>query len=306
MSAPVEPEPTPAAESAPEPESRWPLRVAPLTFVGAMLSLIVASVAAVTTVSVLGFDASVIEEQEWIAGIPMGILWVLAAVTVPWLLLGPQAPSDFGLRSAPLWRTLGKLLILLMLFGLLSQLYTSAAGVTQDDNERLQNSPFGEGVLADLLLLVLFVVTAPLAEELLFRGVIYRALRDGLWGARALRIGLSAVISGVIFGLMHLSGGQDAFIPVLVLFGVILALAYEWTGSLYAPILLHAGNNTLAVATTAEPSADWFPIAFALAPLVTLLVAWGLARILAHLHRTAAASVRASALPPSVDRPDGV
>lgn len=302
MSEPAEPLPAPA----PDLERRWPLRVAPLTFVAAMLSLIVVSVAVFTTTSLVGIDTSTVEDQEWLVGIPMGVLWVVAAIAVPWLLLGPQLPADFGLRQVPLWRTVGKLLLLLVLFGLLSQLYTSAAGVSPDDNERLQNSPFGDGVFQDLLLLVLFVVTAPLAEELLFRGAIYRGLRDGLWGARALRVGLGAAISGVIFGVLHVSGGQDAFIPVLILFGVILALAYEWTGSLYPPILLHAGNNALAVSTTAEPSADWFPIAFAVAPLVTLLVAVGLARILAHLHRTADASVTPSPLPPPIDRPDGV
>lgn len=82
-----------------------------------------------------------------------------------------------------------------------------------------------------------YEVVAPISEELLFRQVIYKRLRkiSPIW--------LSAVISALLFGLYHgnLVQGIYAFIM-----GVFLALVYEWTGSILAPIVFHMIANHLS------------------------------------------------------------
>ncbi|MFT7580369.1 MAG: membrane protease YdiL (CAAX protease family) [Myxococcota bacterium] len=80
------------------------------------------------------------------------------------------------------------------------------------------------------------VVLAPLAEELIFRGFLYRNLRDRLGPAAGL------FVSGAVFGAVHLD--PERIIPLTAL-GVVFGLLYEWTGSLLVPIAVHAVWNFL-------------------------------------------------------------
>jgi membrane protease YdiL (CAAX protease family) len=90
-----------------------------------------------------------------------------------------------------------------------------------------------------LVLLVIFaVVLAPVFEELLFRGFAYPALKQ--------RFGLvpALLLVSVVFALNHLHA--QSLLPLFVL-ALGLGLAYELTGSLLAPITMHAAFNGLMV-----------------------------------------------------------
>ncbi len=93
-----------------------------------------------------------------------------------------------------------------------------------------------------LLAAMLFVacVLAPLNEELLFRGAIFRFCRQRFGRAMAL------LISGVLFGALH--GNWASLVPLAVL-GAVLALAYERTGDIRVPIVAHGlfNLNTLVI-----------------------------------------------------------
>jgi uncharacterized protein len=86
---------------------------------------------------------------------------------------------------------------------------------------------------------VLLVAVAPFAEELFFRGFLYQAFRNS-FGVLP-----GALLSAVIFGAIHLEFFKLVQLAIL---GVILALLFEKTKSLWAPIILHAVNNSLAFA----------------------------------------------------------
>ncbi len=81
------------------------------------------------------------------------------------------------------------------------------------------------------------VVAAPIAEEVLFRGVFQGSLmkKYGAWGG--------IFITSVIFGLAHLIPQQMVAATVT---GVILGYVYYRTGSLPAVIAIHAANNAFA------------------------------------------------------------
>ena len=90
-----------------------------------------------------------------------------------------------------------------------------------------------------LVILLLFAVSvAPVFEEFLFRGFAYPALKQrfGLW--RAL------VLVSAVFALSHWHG--PSFLPLFV-FALGLGLAYELTGSLVAPITMHALFNATMI-----------------------------------------------------------
>lgn len=77
---------------------------------------------------------------------------------------------------------------------------------------------------------------APVAEELVFRGVMYGALKDKLGGVFA------AVIVSAVFALIHFS--LIAILPIFLLSIVLIAL-YERYADLTAPIAAHCAFNTI-------------------------------------------------------------
>jgi membrane protease YdiL (CAAX protease family) len=88
--------------------------------------------------------------------------------------------------------------------------------------------------------IALIVVCAATSEELCFRGMLFGGIRERLPGLAA------ALASGVIFGALHALTGLTA-VPPLIVFGVVLALLYERTGSIIPGVILHALNNTVAL-----------------------------------------------------------
>ncbi|MDA3023583.1 MAG: CPBP family intramembrane metalloprotease, partial [Actinomycetota bacterium] len=88
------------------------------------------------------------------------------------------------------------------------------------------------------------VVLAPVAEELLFRGLLHRGLR------RRLRIVPATALSSVLFAVVHVDVAlsQPLALVGLTLVGVILAVASERTGSLIVPVVIHAVHNAVTIA----------------------------------------------------------
>ena len=85
-------------------------------------------------------------------------------------------------------------------------------------------------------------VMAPLVEETIFRGVLYRHLRDmTAWSRVLLSTFSSAAISGFVFAAIHPQG--IFVVPVLGTLGFIFAVVREWRGSLIAPMVMHAIHN---------------------------------------------------------------
>ena len=105
---------------------------------------------------------------------------------------------------------------------------TDSAELLVRDGERLVFWP-------NVALVGIVVVLAPAVEEFLFRGLLLHRL------AERLGVPLAVGLSGLLFGLVH-----DEVLGH-TLFGVAAALLYLRTGSLWAPIILHAANNTVAV-----------------------------------------------------------
>lgn len=87
------------------------------------------------------------------------------------------------------------------------------------------------------------VVLAPLAEELLFRGLLYRGLRDRM------RVVPATLISSVLFAVIHIEivASQPLGLVALVLAGAVMAIAYERTGSLLLPVVIHATYNGVGI-----------------------------------------------------------
>lgn len=97
-------------------------------------------------------------------------------------------------------------------------------------------SGFDFGVLPWWALIFIVGIWSPMAEELVFRGMVYRTLRKGFGFA------FSAILSAVIFGVYHMDVVQGLYAAA---FGVVLAIVYEKTHSIWGSYVLHAAFNTL-------------------------------------------------------------
>jgi CAAX protease family protein len=93
--------------------------------------------------------------------------------------------------------------------------------------------------------LILMAVIPAISEEFVFRGVLFHTYRKSsvLYGI---------VISGIVFGLMHLNFNQFSYAFVL---GILFALIIEATGSIYSVMIAHFVINGSSVVSM--ELSDW-------------------------------------------------
>ncbi len=87
---------------------------------------------------------------------------------------------------------------------------------------------------------LLIGIATPVAEEVLFRGVIYAWMRTR-W-----RMTTALLLNGALFGVIHLQY-PSPYLVLVGLLGIAFAFAYEKTGSLWVPSLMHAGHNSAVI-----------------------------------------------------------
>lgn len=91
-------------------------------------------------------------------------------------------------------------------------------------------------------------ILTPIAEELTFRGLIFKRLREVMNMKRAI------LISALIFGIYHGNLVQAVYGGVL---GALLSYAYEKYGSIKAPILAHMVLNLTSVILSEIGGFSW-------------------------------------------------
>lgn len=94
-------------------------------------------------------------------------------------------------------------------------------------------------------------IGAPLIEEILFRGIVFRSLRkiSPAW--------VSILISAVLFGAYHLNIVQVVYTTLM---GIVTGIIYEKKKNLIFPIMAHFANNFLAAVEGSVPDTGKFII----------------------------------------------
>jgi membrane protease YdiL (CAAX protease family) len=88
------------------------------------------------------------------------------------------------------------------------------------------------------LLFIAVVIAAPIFEELVFRGFMFKGLKNSPLGI----IG-TLIITSVLFTLIHAGQYDLNILAILFPLAVILGLARQRSGGIYLPIYLHFVNN---------------------------------------------------------------
>jgi membrane protease YdiL (CAAX protease family) len=162
----------------------------------------------------------------------VGALWFDVAwlvSLVPLYHAGVLSAGALGLRRAPAMRSVGFALLVFVSASVFDALWRSALSLAPVSN------PFSGVSGNDAAMIVLAGVAAvasPVIEEVFFRGFLFRCFRD-----RFALLPASAII-GVMFGLVHTEYPLGV-LPELAVYGALLCVLYEYTGSLWPGIALN-------------------------------------------------------------------
>jgi membrane protease YdiL (CAAX protease family) len=98
-----------------------------------------------------------------------------------------------------------------------------------------------QGPLVSALRVLAVGILGPIAEELIFRGVLFARVSStpvGVWGA--------AVLLAILWGCLHYAYAGDV-IALIIVCGLLLGAARVRTGSVWVPVLMHIAWNLYAV-----------------------------------------------------------
>lgn len=179
-----------------------------------------------------------------LAGVVLSLTYV-AIIGAVWLATRRAKvgfTSAVGLRPAPLGATLGLGLGVAIGARVATGIYGAAIealGVDLSGQEFDPTRLLPQNAWGIALTVLLAVVLAPVAEELVFRGVLLSALRDR-WGD-AFAIG----VSSAVFAAAHV---MPFAMPPIFLLSLALGWMYVRTRTLWAPIAAHALFNGIGLA----------------------------------------------------------
>ncbi len=232
---------------------RW-WEVVGMTLVGMLLGLIAAAVIVLvtgTTVTQTGASGP----SDLLAGIVSDV--VLMATLLFWLRR--RHPNWWAIIGFPSRRGLPKEAGIGAALGILVRIAAGIASaavvavLTSASNSQVKIPEQVDTNLAPAafaMFVVYAVIVAPITEEFVFRGLLYRSIRDRRG------VALGAIVSAVLFGLVHAVPGVPwldvvALQITMVVTGVGLALIYERRKNLVSDIAGHAAFNLVAVVAIA-------------------------------------------------------
>ncbi|MGD6900765.1 CPBP family intramembrane glutamic endopeptidase [Bacillus infantis] len=139
------------------------------------------------------------------------------------------------------WKLIGLYSVALLIGAVLIVVLTSFIGNSWENSKTeamQQNVTF----FTVLIAFISAAVISPIYEEIFYRGFLYRWLRTrmGLTGA--------LLLSSLIFTIIHIPTYN--VMPVNFFSGILFALAYERTGSIWPSILIHGLTNGFMVLLT--------------------------------------------------------
>ena len=239
----------PESDPATSPQTSWRPWTAPLALVGGIVLAAVGGL--VVDLPALAFGVNLTSSHTppglvILDTVVQDVAFVLAAVYCARLGGRVVRSWQFGLRRPGVgWKSsVGLIVLLLVVFVVLSVIWSELVNPTKE--KLLEQLGSHEGTLMLLASAGLTCVIAPIAEELLFRGYIFTALRN--WRGTL----PAAIITGLLFGGVHAGSAPVLDLIPLAALGFGLCLLYRATGSIYPCIVTHSLNNSVAFASLEE------------------------------------------------------
>ncbi|WP_296405006.1 CPBP family intramembrane glutamic endopeptidase [Psychrobacter sp.] len=163
----------------------------------------------------------------------------LGEITEPFSKTSYKVSDYLALRPFPLYVAMGFIgLWLLFTIG------TETLTYILDKNPTAFVDDLYDSVHPKWLLIIAMVIVAPIYEEVMFRGILWRAVKEQFDGTKG--FWMATIVTSVLFSIIHL---QYEFYEMSVVFvlALLLSFARAKSGSLYLPILIHMINNGIAM-----------------------------------------------------------
>jgi membrane protease YdiL (CAAX protease family) len=199
--------------------------------------------------------AGMVQDRSASGDLPLGVslaltvvqdgLLILAAWLALQLSLGRAGPAELGLRRVKaIGRAIGGALLVYLVF--LGVQYALVAIFGNPPDQELVTDIKQEKQTAVLVgFAVMTCLVAPVAEEIFFRGFMFRVFNAKLgpvWGT---------LLTGAIFGLVHAPNPVLGLIALAVL-GAGLCVLYLRVQSIIPGMALHALNNSITFGITTK------------------------------------------------------
>lgn len=189
--------------------------------------------------------AAAVSDGTLIVGMIFNLIVCAGLLLYLFQMRGLNPAELFGLQQVH-WRSLAMTVGIFSLIILLTINLVSAATQTwlqgfwpdMEPQETVKAFQESDGIGFKFLVVLMAVVIAPLAEETMFRGFVYGVLK------RYTDAPFAALASSLMFAIIHLHVGS--LLPLWML-AVLFCLAYEITGCLLAPMILHAIFNGVSI-----------------------------------------------------------
>lgn len=184
-----------------------------------------------------GYSLSANLAEKTACAAAMGYLFIRDSRVIVWdKKTGRKPDGFFGRKTFLRWFCLtaaaaGACIGLNCLF-----FVTGLTGRFSGDMEQMRGALYGKELLLEIAVMV---IAAPLGEELLFRGVLFRRMRAWCGFLPA------ALVTALIFGLFHGNILQGAY---GFLMGLLFAYSYERLHTVWAPVWMHAAANAVSLA----------------------------------------------------------
>lgn len=137
------------------------------------------------------------------------------------------------------WNPQGKEYLLLVIFAaslaMGVNILLSLTGLTEV-SQTYQNVAVKQYGVAFGIGIIVYGVLSPLAEEIVFRGLIFNRMK------RYFKVTLSVIVCGLLFGIYHGNLVQGVYGCIL---GIGITYMYEIYGSFLAPVLFHSVANVI-------------------------------------------------------------
>ena len=185
--------------------------------------------------NVLHFSNEQIQECSYLADILMYTVLIVIFFTIYKVTVGkndvakstPFNLKDAGISIVAGLGVAGMICIWVSVLGLIPSL--------QKTIEMLSKGGGSGGLLGTILV---SAVGAPIIEEILFRGIVFKSLK------KVSPVWVAIIVSSVLFGAYHMNIVQTIYASCM---GIVAAIIYEKKNNLIFPILVHITNNSLAV-----------------------------------------------------------
>ncbi|MGX1323405.1 membrane protease YdiL (CAAX protease family) [Bradyrhizobium sp. USDA 377] len=221
----------------------WGLLIFVAMFVGQIGAILLLVVLRGVPLDMASLQSIGHEPQALALSVIMGLPATLAAV---WLAIRIKKASfvDYLALYWPSWKQLLFGAVGLVLIVLAWEVASRSLGREATPGFMTELLKSGRDKGAALLLLIAFSVAAPISEEVLARGFLFRG-----WSASFLRVPGAILLSSLVWTIVHLQYDMY-FLAEVFTIGLWFGYMRHRAGSLWLTIILHALNNMTAVVLT--------------------------------------------------------